>query len=340
MSKRTKCGIYLAIISACFLLCSTLLFFQTSKKYKAPSIIYIPANMDKRNEFWSGLIAGAKMAAKEYGVDLTVMAPKSEADIEGQNILITEAIAKKPDAIIISPASYTQTTPFAAEVVKQRIPLIFVDSHVDEELADSIVSTNNIEAGRKLGEYMREFMPSNPHIALISYVKGVSTAIEREQGIRKGLGIYSDKVEHMIYCDSAFQNAYDSTIKLLSAHPEVNMIAGFNEYSAVGVAKAVRDLNLQAKIAVFGIDSSAVQIQFLEEGIYKGIVVQNSFNMGYLGVEQAYKDLTGKKVSRKVDAGSKLITKQEMYSEENQKLLFPFIGKQAAMDDEIKSSQK
>ena len=48
--------------------------------------------------------------------------------------------------------------------------------------------------------------------------------------------------------------------------------------------------------------------------------------MGYLGVEQAIHALTGKTVEPDLDSGSKLITKENLYEDENQRLLYPFSG--------------
>ena len=73
-----------------------------------------------------------------------------------------------------------------------------------------------------------------------------------------------------------------------------------------------------------GIDSSLESIQFLEAGVMQGLVVQKPFNMGYLSVEKAVQLLEGVQVERNIDSGSKLITRENMYTDENQKLLFPF----------------
>lgn len=75
-----------------------------------------------------------------------------------------------------------------------------------------------------------------------------------------------------------------------------------------------------------GFDSSIEEIRLLEEGVFDAIVIQKPFNMGYLGIETAVKAARGKEVAPYVDSGSELITKENMYTEENQKLLFPFFG--------------
>ena len=51
--------------------------------------------------------------------------------------------------------------------------------------------------------------------------------------------------------------------------------------------------------------------------------MQKPWNRGYLGVETAVRAVQGEAVEQNIDSGSELITKENMYTEENQKLLFP-----------------
>ena len=127
----------------------------------------------------------------------------------------------------------------------------------------------------------------------------------------------------IVFCDSDTDKAYELTCGLLEKYPDMDMIVGLNEYSAVGAARAVKEQGLADSIHMAGIDSSVEQIQLLEEGVYEALAIQKPFNMGYLGVETAEKLLQGESVEEYIDSGSELITKENMYTEENQKLLFP-----------------
>lgn len=298
-------------------------------KPKEPiKIIYIPKIIDDDNEFWSALIGGAYMAAKEYNVDLTVVAPDAEEDYKRQNELIEWAIEQNPDAIALSPASYTESTEMAKKVIQNKIKLVFIDSSVNENIEDAIIATDNFIAGKKMGEFAKNFIKEDTKIAVVGHVKTASTAIERQEGLRSALGEDEDRIEEVVFCDSAFGKAYNLTVDLFKKYPNLNMVIGLNEYSSVGAARAIKDMKLADQVKVIGFDSSTEQIELLEEGVFQGIVIQKSFNMGYLGIEKAVKVVTGEKVLRNVDSGSQLITKENMYTKENQKLLFPFIGKQ------------
>lgn len=83
--------------------------------------------------------------------------------------------------MILAPTSYTQVTEAAREVVQAGIPLILVDSTLDERLEKSLIATDNLEAGRRMAECIKPFLPESPVIGIVAHVQGSSTAMEREQ---------------------------------------------------------------------------------------------------------------------------------------------------------------
>ncbi len=323
--KNHKVLVIIIVILCILAPCIWILVNSNMKASKPIRVIYVLKTKDDTNSFWSALMGGAKMAAKEYDVDLEIVAPKAEEDYKRQNELIEWAIGQKPDAIVLCPADYSETTVMAKKIADNNIKLVFVDSTVNENIQNATVATDNYLAGKKMGAYMKQYIKSDTKIAIVSHVKTSSTAIEREKGLRSALGEDEKKILEVEFCDSSYQKAFDLTEEILKKHPDINMIAGLNEYSSIGVARAIKSMGLKDKIKVIGFDSSIEEIELLEEGIFQAIVIQKSLNMGYLGMEEAVNLVTGKKVDANVDSGSQLITKDNMYTEENQKLLFPFL---------------
>ena len=62
----------------------------------------------------------------------------------------------------------------------------------------------------------------------------------------------------------------------------------------------------KAKIQVVGVDSSQEAVQLMEKGVFKGIVVQKAFKMGYLGVTETVRMLQGKPYDENVNSGCQL----------------------------------
>ncbi len=296
---------------------------QTTDNTQNKKITMIVKTIDSTNFFWTFLTQGATTAAKEYGIELEIVGTGAETEYEKQGKLIEEAIASEPDAIVLIPCDYTKTISYAKKIEDAGIPLVIGDSVMEEPMGSCVVATDNIEIGRKMGRYIKENIQGELCIGVVGHVKGVSTATEREQGLREGLGELEKEIVDVVFCDSDYRKAYKVTKEMLAQHPEINVIAGLNEYSSVGAARAVEDLKLSGKIKMVGVDSSIKEVQYLENGTFNAIVVQKPFNMGYLCIEKTVNLLKGETLPASVDSGSALITKETMYTEENQKLLFP-----------------
>ena len=288
------------------------------------SLIYIPKVVDGTNDFWKSLILGAKMAAKEYNAEIGILAPSEENDVERQNELLKEAIEKKPDAILFSPSSFTESDALLKEAKEVGIRIGFIDSYTKEAIQDLTVATDNLEAGEKLGKFAATLLGPEDQIAVVAHVKGVSTAVEREEGFRKGLGKLADNIVEVVYCDSQYEKSRQLTVELMKKYPNLKMIAGMNEYSSVGAARAVKAAGAKDRIQVVGVDSSQEAVQLMENGVFKGLVVQKAFKMGYMGVKETVLMLRGKKYEKDVNSGCELVTPENMYSSEIEKLLFPF----------------
>ena len=272
MRKYRKVIIIIIILMAALLVAVTGLMSPGVTQTRECSLIYIPKIKDDTNDFWSSLISGCKMAAEEYGSKLEIMAPDKEENIEEQNRLLKAAIEKEPDAILFSPSSMSASDKLLKKAKEKGIRITYIDSYTEEELQDLTVATDNVEAGRRLGEYARTLLDKDSRLAIVSHVKGVSTAVER----------------------------------------------------AVGVGRAVSDAGAKDRIAVVGVDCSQEAINLMEMGVYKGIIVQKAFRMGYMGVEETIHMLNGDSVAKNIDSGCELVTPDNMYDSDIERLIFPF----------------
>ena len=288
------------------------------------SLVYIPKVEDSTNDFWKALILGTKMAAKEYNADIEIKAPAEENDIERQNELLKEAISEEPDAILFSPSSFTESNDLLKEAKEKGICISFIDSYTEEKVQNLTVATDNLEAGEKLGKFAATLLGPDDQIAIVAHVKGVSTAVEREEGFRKGLGDLAKNIVEVVYCDSQYEKSRKLTQELMEKYPNLKMVAGMNEYSSVGAARAVKAAGAKDRIQVVGVDSSQEAVQLMENGVFKGLVVQKAFKMGYIGVKETILMLRGKSYEKDINSGCELVTPDNMYDSEIEKLLFPF----------------
>ena len=102
MKKHRKLLTFGVVICLVAGLVAGIFYYKQAEEERRLSLIYIPKVVDGTNDFWTSLIQGAEMAAKEYNADIRVWAPEEENDVDGQNKLIERATEEKPDAILIA----------------------------------------------------------------------------------------------------------------------------------------------------------------------------------------------------------------------------------------------
>jgi ribose transport system substrate-binding protein len=292
------------------------------------TIIYVPKSLDPSVEFWQVVGQGVYTAAKEFGVEVKTIGTQTEEDIEGQIKLLEEALEIKPSAVILAANDYNRVVPIAQRIVNEKINLVTVDSGLNGEVSSSFIGTNNYEAGVKAGQALIDRIDAQSTIAIINFNRVSATGMERERGVLDRLSQDSGfEILGPFYCEGSDEIAYQIANELLLTNPELDGIIGLNEVSTVGAARAVNDHKPNHHVQLIGFDSSMEEIAFLEEGVIQALVVQKAFNMGYLAVKTVLEISEGKTVSDTIDTGSEVITIENMYTSENQKLLFPFIEK-------------
>ncbi|BBI31521.1 substrate-binding domain-containing protein [Cohnella abietis] len=317
------------LVAALMLVAIMSFWFTRNAKDDMIEIRVIIKSTDDSIEFWQVMKDGINIAAKEFGANVIVRGAKTESDIDEQIALVEEAIAEQPDAIILAANDYDRLVSVSEKVIKSGIKLFIVDSGIKADIAESTIATDNYKAGVKAGMEMRKQLGNRPaQVAIIKYVLASASVSDREDGVREVLGQDSNiEIFDTYYARGLEENAYEQMKLIMSEHPDVDGIICLNEMVSVGGGRAFRELNLKDKVVMIGFDSPIPVINLLEEDVIRATIVQKPFQMGYLSIKTAVDAIHGKKVPKTIDTGSVVITKQNMYEEKNQKLLFPFYGK-------------
>jgi ribose transport system substrate-binding protein len=302
-----------------------LFFAGAPASREPPRITAVLKTIDSNMEFWEVVKNGMRTAATEFAVPLEIFGPWAESDIEGQVRIMETVVKDKPTVIILSATDFTALIPSVQAAHDAGIPVVTLDSGIDSDIPRTFVATNSVEAAEKLGMHLPTLLKPGRSVAIINHVPGATTAIEREEGVRKALekdGRYP--ILGTWFTNNFEENAYTITQELLKTYPDLGAILAMNEVSTVGAAQALLDAGLGGKIRLLGFDSSLAEIKFIEQGVLDATVVQKPFNMGYLAVRAALDAVENKPLIRFIDTGSELINARNMYLPENQKLLFPF----------------
>lgn len=279
-----------------------------------------------QHEFWKTVEQGAMDAGEELGTRVTFIAPEDESQIDVQIEMMEQAIKDKADAIVLAPLDTDKLNDVVNKAANRGIPVLTLDSDVTTKTRVASIGTSNESAGSIAARNAARMMDGKGEIAIISFVEGAQTAIARNEGFiseieenHKG----SIEIVGVEYCGGDAEVAKKQALDFIRKYPKLKCIYGANEGSAVGAAAAVKELGKQDEISVIGFDSSDEEIEYLREGVIDGMMVQNPYNMGYLGVRNINKVLDEKKIEEKIDTGATYVDAENLDDEDTQWLLYP-----------------
>ncbi len=276
--------------------------------------------------FWKSVFAGANAASTEYNLTLTVEGPENEEDYQTQNEMIRRAAADGAEVIVFSAVDYQANAEAINEAAGSGVKIVIIDSDVDSSLVSCRISTDNFQAGRMAGKAILSEGKEELNVGIVNFDKNSANGQQREQGLREELsGDSRVRIVDAVNVLSTTEDSKAGTIEMLKNHPEINVIATFNEWTSLGVSYAIRELGLAEETSVAAFDSNVVCVGMLETGEVDALIVQNPYAMGYLGVECAYNLINNLPLeSSQVDTSTTVITRENMFEEECQKVLFSF----------------
>ncbi|MET3850511.1 substrate-binding domain-containing protein [Paenibacillus sp. OAE614] len=313
------------VISCVYIILYFKLFIPTPPQERSVMVILKEHNI--RSEFWQTVSAGAEAAAKEAGASISITGPLQETDAESQLQLLKGVLKQKPQAVVVAPINDDRIMDELKNIQDEDIPLVIIDTPLSLKSPPAFVSNDHVTAGVQAGKVALEQTGGSPKAVIISDFVTSGVSAEREKGIRQALEASSSAIYGTFYCSDSEERSYLIAKTLIRDHRDMNAIIALNESAALGAAKAVKEAHRTGLVQLISFDTSASEIRLLEEGTLNATVVQQPFNIGYLGVQTVLDLINGKKVKPETYTNSIVVTKANMYSPENQKLLFPFIDK-------------
>lgn len=278
------------------------------------------------SDFWKEVESGVVAAATEYNLEVTFEGPENEEDYETQNLMIEKAVEDGAEVIVLSAVDYNANAEAVDAAIAKGVQVISIDSEVNSEGVAYTIGTDNYLAGYMAGEAALSADDEELYIGIVNYDVNSANGQEREEGFRDAVSANSRVVfMETINVLSTTEDAKEKTIEFLEENPEINVIATFNEWTSLGVGYAIEEMGLGRNTTVVAFDNNVVSVGMLEVGNVDALIVQNPFAMGYLGVEYAYNLINDIVVTGEgIDTETTLITRENMYDEVSQRILFSF----------------
>ncbi|MDR3114200.1 MAG: ABC transporter substrate-binding protein [Treponema sp.] len=268
--------------------------------------------MDSIDEHWLKVKAGTEDKAKELGnVTLSFNAPPGKVDANVQLQMVEDAITQKMDAILLAPLDRDALSPGVDRAKAAGIKVIIIDSPVSTSNYDAFLSTDNGAAARTAADQLAALINGTGKVAIINAQPGAGTTMIRENDFKDQI---SKKYPGITIVGTQFSDgdktkALNIATDFMTANPDLAGIYATNEGSTVGAGNAIEQAGKAGVLKFVGFDWSADTKALIERGVLQATMVQNPYQMGYLGVQAAVDAYSGKSIQKAVDTGVTVATK-------------------------------
>ena len=301
MNKLIKLiGVFTA---SAFLLLSITTFSHADKR-----ILFSIKGPGSGNPFWASVEKGAREEAAKLGVDLVLVAPPQEGDVQAQINQVEDQLAKGVDAIALAPCDPNAFAPIVDDAIKSGVPVVFVDTKGINE-GVTFIGTNNKNGAELAAKFICDKTPKGADVAVLTGIESQSTALLRRDGAIKGL---KDCGLNLVATQTAMWDtakARSVTESIILKNPNIKAIFASNDNMGLGAMQALKDADMN-DVVVVGFDATPDAAKSILAGEMTATIAQFSYNMGAYGVKYALELANGGSIDLNIDTGTQLVTKE------------------------------
>ena len=273
-------------------------------------------------ERWENMREGAYLVCQENNAELSLLTMLSENDPAEQEEIIEREIEDGADALIIAPCNSKAIREYMGSK-KINIPVVYLETQENKQLGEIDIGTDDYKMGYSLGEEIAANESDIVTIAIISDNTDRDSVRLREKGLRDAI---TGKVGKIINWSREEYRTNANTrmfIQRAIVSEATDVIVTFDNSTTDALLDALDNLNKTGRVYCISTSNKAIYNLYNKE--IEALEYPDEFSMGYLAAmnaldrSHAIMKYTGKEIEYR------MVRKENMYDEENQTLLFPFV---------------
>lgn len=246
-----------------------------------------------KNEFTVRIANAAQAKAEEMGAELVVY--DGDYDPATQISQIETMISDGVDGIILNPQDADACSPCVDKAVEAGIPIVGVNTRVNNEKLTSYVGSIDVTAGEMEMQKIADLLDGKGKIVIIEGPMGQSAQIERREGIQNILDKYPE-IEVLAEKTANWSRSEGMTVmeNWLQAFDVIDAVVGENDEMALGAREAIKAAGKD--IPAIGVDGITDALKAVEEGNLLASIFQDGAGQGEKAVEVIMKVIDGENV--------------------------------------------
>lgn len=264
------------------------------------------------HEWYQNVVKGAEDTAKEEGYDFEWA--DANVDLAKQISQCENMLTKGVDVLMLSPVDPDGLSSVMSQAEEQETPVVTESNTVPG--AKTAVGIKNLEAAKLLGEWAGDYITNTLHTKAKVLIVGLPTQVDtrdRVSGFKQGLEASGADFEIVqeVNGGGLKDQALDVSADAITAHPDINMIFGINDDSALGGTQAYQEAGLDiSKLTTlgFGVEGRAGKGALTSGGPYKAGLGMFPEYVGRTLIEQAKAIHDGKEVPERTITPATVLT--------------------------------
>lgn len=261
----------------------------------------------QNNPFFVTLAEGAKKAAKQAGVPLTVVDASDDATKQVSDI--EDLVSKNVSVLIVNPVDSDAVTGAVEAAIAKGVKVISVDRVVNGVDIDCQIASDNVAGAELATQYIADTLGENVKTAELVGTSGASAAIDRSQGFHN----IADKKLKVVASQTAdFDRTQGMTVmeNMLQADSSIQAVFAGNDEMALGAVEAIS--GAKKDVLVVGFDATDDAIEAIKQGRMGATIAQQPALIGSTAVENAIKLTKGESIPKEIPVEVTLITKDNV----------------------------
>ncbi len=270
------------------------------------------------HEWYQNLTKGEQARAKDYAPAIEFSISDANLDLQKSLAAVDDAVSKNVDVLNFTPVNEKASGATVTKVSSSGKPVICESSPTDG--CTTLVSIDDHAAGFKVGVWAANYVKDKlggKAVILDVGLPALTTTVARSKGFRDGITSVLPDAQVVQSVDG--KGLKDEAVKVsadaLTAHPDVNVIFGINDDSALGGLQAFKAAGMDtSKLLVvgFGCEGNACKSALQEGGPYKVAAAMFPEYQGRLLVDAGVAALNKTALPKHIVAPTTAITADNM----------------------------
>lgn len=236
-------------------------------------------------EYWDMCADGIAAADAEFGTETQVIGPSDPATFvtELPNY-IEAAISTQPDALMAY-SGLDFMPSLIDKATDEGIAFLAIDSDAPDSKRIAYVGTDPYNAGYASGEAMLAALDGqSAKVGVLC--SGLSSEKEMAEvdAFKEAVADYDIEIIAMEETNADLATGVTKMQALVQTYPEMNAVLCTSAYDVQAAAKIKDEMGLDDMVLV-GYDDQEETLNYIREGLINAIIVQDPYNMGYMGVK-------------------------------------------------------